>query len=93
MTTTDNYDNCWGTFNQVLAAGVDRMILFGPPGTGKTFSALHVNKTPGQESHRLTCTDDMTNMDVPAASCPARTASNTSKVQPSRLVVPVAASS
>jgi len=63
MTTTDTY-TCWDTFNDVLAAGVDRIILFGPPGTGKTFSALHVNKTPGQESHRLTCTDDMTNMDV-----------------------------
>jgi len=46
MTTTDNY-TCWDTFNDVLAAGVDRIILFGPPGTGKTFSALHVNKTPG----------------------------------------------
>ncbi|MEL0039125.1 MAG: AAA family ATPase [Halieaceae bacterium] len=71
MTTNDNHDNCWGTFNQVLAAGVDRMILFGPPGTGKTFSALHVNKAPGQESHRLTCTDDMTNMDVTGGFLPS----------------------
>lgn len=64
-------NNCWDTFNQVLAAGVDRIILFGPPGTGKTFSALHVNKTPGQESHRLTCTDDMTNMDVTGGFLPS----------------------
>jgi len=70
MTTTDNY-TCWDTFNDVLAAGVDRIILFGPPGTGKTFSALHVNKTPGQESHRLTCTDDMTNMDVTGGFLPS----------------------
>lgn len=63
MTITDTI-TCWDKFNQVIAAGIDRLILFGPPGTGKTFSALHVNKRPGQESHRLTCTDDMTNMDV-----------------------------
>lgn len=68
---TDTQDTCWGTFNQVLAAGIDRMILFGPPGTGKTFSALHVNKRPGQESHRLTCTDDMTNMDVTGGFLPS----------------------
>lgn len=64
-------NNCWETFNQVLSAGIDRLILFGPPGTGKTFSALHVNKRPGQESHRLTCTDDMTNMDVTGGFLPS----------------------
>lgn len=69
--TTDNETNCWDTFNQVLSAGIDRMILFGPPGTGKTFSALHVNKKPGQDSHRLTCTDDMTNMDVTGGFLPS----------------------
>lgn len=69
--TNDNETNCWDTFNQVLSAGIDRMILFGPPGTGKTFSALHVNKKPGQDSHRLTCTDDMTNMDVTGGFLPS----------------------
>ena len=68
---TETTNNCWDTFNQVLSAGIDRMILFGPPGTGKTFSALHVKKTPGQESHRLTCTDDMTNMDVTGGFLPS----------------------
>ena len=63
-TETQTETNCWDTFNQVLAAGVDRIVLYGPPGTGKTFTSLHVNKRPGQESHRLTCTDDMTNMEV-----------------------------
>ena len=67
----ETQNNCWDTFNQVLSAGIDRMILFGPPGTGKTFSALHVNKRPGQESHRLTCTDDMTNMDVTGGFLPS----------------------
>ena len=68
---TETTDNCWNTFEQVLSAGIDRLILFGPPGTGKTFSALHVKKKPGQESYRLTCTDDMTNMDVTGGFLPS----------------------
>ena len=70
-TPIENETTCWDTFNKVLSAGIDRMILFGPPGTGKTFSALHVKKTPGQDSHRLTCTDDMTNMDVTGGFLPS----------------------
>ena len=53
---------CWATFSSILDAGIDRMILFGPPGTGKTYSAMH-EQNDGQ-AFRLTCTDDMTNMDV-----------------------------
>ena len=34
-------DNCWDTFKQIVHAGVDRVTLYGPTGTGKTFSALH----------------------------------------------------
>jgi len=64
-------ENCWATFAQILEAGVDRVILYGPPGTGKTFSALHTLKRDGQESHRLTCTDDMTNMDVTGGFLPS----------------------
>ena len=64
-------DNCWDTFKQIVHAGVDRVILYGPPGTGKTFSALHSVKREGQESPRLTCTDDMTNMDVTGGFLPS----------------------
>ena len=70
MTTTQTH-TCWTTFEDVVDAGVDRIILYGPPGTGKTFSALHLKKRVGQESHRLTCTDDMTNMDVTGGYLPA----------------------
>jgi len=62
--TTAIETNCWDTFNEVIAAGVKRLILFGPPGTGKTYSALHTALRHGQESWRLTCTDDMTQMEV-----------------------------
>lgn len=65
MHNDNNNDiTCWKLFDEVIDAGVDRIILYGPPGTGKTFSALHGQKRPGQESYRITCTDDMTNMDV-----------------------------
>jgi MoxR-like ATPase len=67
----DNNDNCWTLFDEVIAAGVDRVILYGPPGTGKTFTALHCNKTHTQESYRITCTDDMTNMDVTGGFLPS----------------------
>ena len=36
-----NETTCWDTFSSILDAGIDRMILFGPPGTGKTYSAMH----------------------------------------------------
>ena len=68
----DNNDNCWTLFDEVIAAGVDRVILYGPPGTGKTFTALHCNKMHTQESYRITCTDDMTNMDVTGGFLPGK---------------------
>ena len=67
----DKTYNCWETFSQLLNAGVNRIILHGPPGTGKTYSALHNNKRDEQDSHRLTCTDDMTNMDVTGGFLPS----------------------
>ena len=67
----DNNDNCWTLFEEVIHAGVDRVILYGPPGTGKTFTALHCNKMHAQESYRITCTDDMTNMDVTGGFLPS----------------------
>ena len=30
-TTTENIPQCWQDFNDVIAAGVDRVILYGPP--------------------------------------------------------------
>jgi MoxR-like ATPase len=46
-----------------FAAGIDRVIFFGPPGTGKTYTGL----TGGDVSngaYRLICTEDMTTADV-----------------------------
>jgi MoxR-like ATPase len=55
--------DCWRDFADALAAGIDRIVLFGPPGTGKTFAALREGTTPGG-AHRLVCTEDMTAADV-----------------------------
>jgi len=55
--------DCWEKFQQVLDNGIDRVILCGPPGTGKTYCGLnHGNVDAG--AFRLVCTEDMTNADV-----------------------------
>ena len=38
---------CWKDVNDVLAAGVQRILLYGPPGTGKTYAALKLGLTVG----------------------------------------------
>lgn len=67
--TTHKLEGCWKDVHDVLAAGVDRLILFGPPGTGKTYAGLNYGVNQG-EAHRLVCTDDMTNADVTGAWMP-----------------------
>jgi len=61
MTTT--LPPCWDRLNKVFSSGIDRVILFGPPGTGKTFAGLTIGDVAGG-SHRLVCTEDMTTADV-----------------------------
>jgi MoxR-like ATPase len=62
-TTTDTLPVCWQKFHNALRAGIDRIILFGPAGTGKTFAGLTLGDTRGG-SFRLACTEDMTNAEV-----------------------------
>lgn len=59
---------CWRDVSDVLDAGLDRLILFGPPGTGKTYAALHLATHRGVE--RLTCTDDITSAEVTGSYTP-----------------------
>jgi MoxR-like ATPase len=63
--TTDQttLPDCWEKFKQVLDNGIDRIILFGPPGTGKTYCGLHHGNVDAG-AFRLVCTEDMTNADV-----------------------------
>jgi len=62
MQVHENLPSCWQDFTDAMDAGIDRIILFGPPGTGKTHTGLHYNVTAG--SHRLICTEDMTEAEV-----------------------------
>ena len=63
MNTNENLPQCWQDFEQVVQAGIDRVILFGPPGTGKTYAGLNMGDIDAG-SWRLVCTEDMTNADV-----------------------------
>jgi len=54
---------CWADFHDLLAAGVDRIILYGPSGTGKTYAGLHTGVGPAG-AYRLICNEEMTQSDV-----------------------------
>jgi MoxR-like ATPase len=60
---------CWQDFKDVISAGVDRVILFGAPGTGKTYGGLTLGVGDGG-SFRLICTEDMTTAQVSGAFMP-----------------------
>lgn len=60
---------CYQDLEDVLAAGVDRVILYGPPGTGKTYSGLTLGLNEAG-AERLICSEDMTNADVSGAVMP-----------------------
>jgi len=55
--------SCWKDVNDALAAGTNRLILFGPPGTGKTFGGLNLGAVTGG-AFRLICNEDMTAANV-----------------------------
>lgn len=60
---------CWQDVQDCLNAGVDRIVLFGPAGTGKTYAGLNYGHVESG-AHRLVCTEDMTSMDVTGAFMP-----------------------
>jgi len=62
--------SCWRDVHDALEAGLDRLVLFGPPGTGKTFAGLNMGDTTGG-AYRLICNEDMTAADVTGHFMPA----------------------
>lgn len=74
MTTTRNLPACWQDFYDAMDCGVDRIILFGPPGTGKTYAGLKIGVSNGG-SFRLVCSEDMTAADVTGHWMPSSTGS------------------
>jgi len=61
--TNSKLPKCWADVKLALESGIDRVILFGPPGTGKTYAGMNFGQV-NRGSFRLICTDDMTNADV-----------------------------
>ncbi len=60
---TETVPTCWLDFHDALAAGIDRIVLYGPSGTGKTYAALRAG-VGAAGAHRMVCTEDMTAADV-----------------------------
>lgn len=63
-TKTAPTTGCWADVHEVLAAGIDRLLLFGPPGTGKTYAGMHLGLSHSGLAHRLQCTEDMTRAEI-----------------------------
>jgi MoxR-like ATPase len=60
--------SCWQDLDVALIAGLDRILLYGQPGTGKTHYALNNHletpTNPMREAYRLLCSPDMTKGDI-----------------------------
>jgi MoxR-like ATPase len=63
MNTNHTLPQCWQDVSDLLNAGVDRLLLFGAPGTGKTYAGL-TYKPEHQPAYRLICTDEMSTADI-----------------------------
>jgi MoxR-like ATPase len=60
MTNRPDLPQSWQDLAAVLTAGLDRLALVGPPGTGKTHAALHYLPAGQTHAERVTLTDDST---------------------------------
>lgn len=69
MTTTETLPQCWQDLSDAIVAGVKRIVLFGPPGLGKTNSSLNFN-VDHRGSERVVCNEDMTSADVTGCMMP-----------------------
>lgn len=69
-TPTEKQPECWRDFHALMTADTKRVILYGSPGTGKTFAAMKYGTH--SNAHRLICTEDMTDADIIGCWQPAR---------------------
>jgi len=66
----DALPECWQALEDCLNAGIDRVILYGPAGIGKTYAGMTMGDVEAG-AYRLVCTEDMTNMDVTGGFMPS----------------------
>lgn len=62
--------DCWQAVEDLTSAGVDRLLLYGPSGTGKTYYGL-TSKSEGQAAYRLICSEEMTTAQIEGAFYPS----------------------
>jgi len=55
--------DCWAVAEAVIGVS-PRVLLYGPPGTGKTHGALRMGVTPGQLVTSLTCSEEMSGVEM-----------------------------
>ena len=55
--------SCWRDLADVMSAGLSRVLLYGPSGTGKTYAALH-HGVGNHPAERLVCTEDLTSGEI-----------------------------
>jgi MoxR-like ATPase len=53
---------CWDDLDLVAKAGINRVLLYGPSGTGKTFAGLHFGSP--SSAYRVICTEDLSSADL-----------------------------
>jgi MoxR-like ATPase len=67
---------CWSDLNLALQYGANRILLYGMPGTGKTYYALNKylerEGQPDRRAYRVLCAPDMTTADVDGMWRPSR---------------------
>lgn len=54
----------WDKASFALSNGLGRVLLYGLPGTGKTYFGMNYHLNAGQKSYRLICTEEMTDADL-----------------------------
>lgn len=72
MTTNNDHGlpDCWQAVEDLTSAGVDRLLLYGPSGTGKTYYGL-TSKPEAQAAYRLICSEEMTTAQIEGAFYPS----------------------
>lgn len=67
----DYNPQCWQDVEALMDAGLDRLILNGPPGTGKTYAGLTAGRVDAG-AYRLECTENMTDFEIVGGFLPAQ---------------------